>query len=281
MLEVLPDRQGNYKEVLAQCDCGVVKRKDKDYLRKRENPTCRECYRKRTETRFKRAEATREERAAFHAGIGKKKPKQRKPDETGQLPLLVNGVGRVCKLHGIPMKLRLENRISKYQRKDGGVTPFVTKDRARWECPLCNSMRRPGFQAALKRIIAGDMPPGYRLSKHQRAALPAEVVTRYDEEMEARREERRQANRDRARVRRYQVKYGLTPEEVELKVDGQDGICPICQRKKPLVVDHCHRLGHVRDLLCGTCNTGLGSFDDNSIWLYRAAMYVHRHTAGK
>ena len=36
------------------------------------------------------------------------------------------------------------------------------------------------------------------------------------------------------------------------------GQCHICQRKAYLVVDHCHRTGLIRGLLCDTCNRLVG-----------------------
>jgi hypothetical protein len=38
------------------------------------------------------------------------------------------------------------------------------------------------------------------------------------------------------------------------------------------VIDHNHRDGHVRGMLCSACNTGLGQFDDD-IRIIRAAFY--------
>ena len=39
----------------------------------------------------------------------------------------------------------------------------------------------------------------------------------------------------------------------------QDGLCAICQQRRPLVVDHCHETDLVRGLLCYRCNTMEGS----------------------
>ena len=70
-------------------------------------------------------------------------------------------------------------------------------------------------------------------------------------------------------------KYGITLEEYEDMVKEQDGICLICgDFGKRLLVDHCHKSGEIRGLLCGHCNTGLGFFRDNPDLLRRAADYV-------
>lgn len=70
-------------------------------------------------------------------------------------------------------------------------------------------------------------------------------------------------------------KYGMSLREFFTMLRAQGGICAICRgHMKKVCVDHCHALGHVRGLLCGKCNTGLGAFDDDPEFLARAAKYV-------
>lgn len=69
--------------------------------------------------------------------------------------------------------------------------------------------------------------------------------------------------------------YRLTPEEFDLLVTVQQGLCAICRCSgAKLVVDHNHSTGKVRGLLCPNCNHGLGRFMDSSELLLRAAEYV-------
>lgn len=71
--------------------------------------------------------------------------------------------------------------------------------------------------------------------------------------------------------------YGVTDEEAaRLLTERQTGVCTICgevRGKVGLVVDHDHKTGKVRGVICGKCNSGLGFFADNSEWLRRAADY--------
>lgn len=53
--------------------------------------------------------------------------------------------------------------------------------------------------------------------------------------------------------------YGLTPERFQALVDSQGGRCRICHEvPKRLCVDHDHKTGRVRGLLCVRCNSCLG-----------------------
>jgi Recombination endonuclease VII len=62
-------------------------------------------------------------------------------------------------------------------------------------------------------------------------------------------------------------KYGITKAEYLAMLAAQNARCAACFRLpaegKRLGVDHCHRTGAVRGLLCSHCNTALGQVDDS------------------
>lgn len=72
--------------------------------------------------------------------------------------------------------------------------------------------------------------------------------------------------------------YGLTLADFEALNRKQNGLCCICQKTcskhKVLSVDHCHKTGRVRGLLCDGCNKGLGHFKDDFSTLIRAANHI-------
>lgn len=63
------------------------------------------------------------------------------------------------------------------------------------------------------------------------------------------------------------------------RAEGVVGVCAICGEHRPLVQDHSHDTGLTRDLLCQTCNKGLGFLQDRAELLRTAADYVTEHAA--
>lgn len=71
---------------------------------------------------------------------------------------------------------------------------------------------------------------------------------------------------------------GVSEDDYAEMLDHRDGKCWICGRAEPtknrtLAVDHDHRTGAVRGLLCTACNRRLGATTDSE-WLRRAAEYL-------
>ena len=69
--------------------------------------------------------------------------------------------------------------------------------------------------------------------------------------------------------------YGITLEKYNEIFEDQGGVCAICNTKtqKDLSVDHDHKTGEIRALLCAQCNFGLGNFKDNIELLKKAINY--------
>ncbi len=88
-------------------------------------------------------------------------------------------------------------------------------------------------------------------------------------------------NRERQSRNRIKAKYGITWQDRDRMVEVQEGRCAICRDPFPDAkgthIDHCHASGKVREILCGLCNVGLGSFRDNPDLLRAAAEYLERH----
>ena len=74
-------------------------------------------------------------------------------------------------------------------------------------------------------------------------------------------------------------KYGITIDDYERMFEEQGGKCWICkQKKKKLSVDHNHKTGKVRALLCTNCNTSLGKMKDSIQILENAISYLKKYS---
>lgn len=110
-------------------------------------------------------------------------------------------------------------------------------------------------------------------------AFMREFYKEHREEINARAKARRDAQIEHYRAkerRRSLARYGLTLESYAEMARRQDHKCAICRElvEGNLHVDHCHASGRVRGLLCGACNTSIGSFADDPARLRRAADYL-------
>jgi len=95
----------------------------------------------------------------------------------------------------------------------------------------------------------------------------------------------RAANPDYHKSMKLRRAYGVTIEQYNEMLAAQNGCCAICDKPESneirgkvvsLAVDHCHKTGAVRALLCSACNTALGLFNDDPELLAKAQQYVLR-----
>jgi len=96
--------------------------------------------------------------------------------------------------------------------------------------------------------------------KHARAANPEYYADRY-----------------------LKKRYGVTFEWYSKKLSEQNNVCAICKQSEKSVikgkvismpVDHCHKTGNARGLICTKCNRGLGLFCDDVSILESAIKYL-------
>lgn len=82
------------------------------------------------------------------------------------------------------------------------------------------------------------------------------------------------------------AKRGISYEQYKELEAKQSGVCAICKQPEtekqygktmPLSVDHCHKSGKIRGLLCSKHNRGLGQFNDNILFLESAIAYLTKH----
>jgi hypothetical protein len=87
-------------------------------------------------------------------------------------------------------------------------------------------------------------------------------------------------NPDRQRMYHRRYKYGLEPEDFNALLLFQGRKCGLCGTRRPgtkhgqWCVDHDHKTGKVRGLLCKRCNSAIGLLDDDLGRVDKAKSYL-------
>lgn len=82
--------------------------------------------------------------------------------------------------------------------------------------------------------------------------------------------------------------HQITVNEYRKLIESQNNLCAICGKQEsriarkdrsvsPLSIDHCHKTGKIRGLLCGKCNMALGGFEDSIEMMQNAITYLRVH----
>lgn len=75
-------------------------------------------------------------------------------------------------------------------------------------------------------------------------------------------------------------KFGVTPEQYEIQLQKQNGVCACCKQKcksgRRLAIDHDHKTGRLRGLLCSSCNLGIGNLGDTIEGVQMALDYLKK-----
>lgn len=102
---------------------------------------------------------------------------------------------------------------------------------------------------------------------------------------------KKQTDRDPFYFKKKMLKsrFGITLVEFESMREKQSDLCAICGRSETMThnitgqtvllsVDHDHKTGKVRELLCGKCNFIIGHAEDNIQILEKAISYLKKHS---
>ncbi len=153
-------------------------------------------------------------------------------------------------------------------------------------CKPCDRVRKASYKLKNREAISARNRARYRATR-------TEETRRLDSEHSRKyylknRDKIQLYNRSRKLVSRewaLRKKYGLTLADYERMLAEQDSKCDICKSPDPkthhghFTVDHCHKTGAIRALLCDRCNKGLGFFDDDVDLMDAAREYVRRRAA--
>lgn len=96
----------------------------------------------------------------------------------------------------------------------------------------------------------------------------------YSKKWVANNPEQRKVFTRRSRIRAY----GISPERYEEMLKAQGNGCEICgnKNKRAMAIDHCHKTGKVRGLLCDPCNLSLGHIEREG-FLEKATKYLAKY----
>jgi hypothetical protein len=174
-----------------------------------------------------------------------------------------------------------KNKANRKARRDGPQREKILEQkRDSWERHKTENARRA------REARAAD-PERFKRYYRRRYALHRDSIL-------AKNREWAQANRDKVRDYKRQWTYGLTPEQFAQKLADQEGRCEICAtelqfavhrnrdgsiRGSATCIDHCHKTGTVRGLICSGCNKGLGLFKDDPERLRAAMAYLAKYQA--
>lgn len=165
------------------------------------------------------------------------------------------------------------------------------------EPSVCRGFCRPHYRAARK---SGELAVSSRSNLHSLTEIdrdaahavcaicgPTRIRVRRDRKTpECWAVRQRNSNPSPARKRRRVLaNYGMTTAEYEALLTSQGGRCATCRRKptangKAFAVDHCHKTGQVRGIVCSACNTAMGLAGDSAKVLQAMADYLHRAEQG-
>jgi len=134
----------------------------------------------------------------------------------------------------------------------------------------------------LKRIVGSEPfgPSNYKWQKYSQKKI-GEKTNEYLIR-------RRQENPEVYKNAELKKNFGITLEDYNKKLKAQNYVCAICEelekaihhvsgKIKSLAVDHCHKTGEVRGLLCQRCNRTLGKLKDSIDLLDKMKVYLNEY----
>lgn len=91
----------------------------------------------------------------------------------------------------------------------------------------------------------------------------------------------RPETKEKIKAQHLKRKFGITLEDYQQMFDKQSGLCAICGRpnsiNKLLAVDHNHKTGKIRALLCHGCNLAIGHAREDEGILIKMIEYLKQH----
>ena len=136
------------------------------------------------------------------------------------------------------------------------------------ECPICGEM----FEQYRSTNVYCKDPDCQKLRANQRWAKWAEKDGSRERITEYQRKYRAQTNA--GRKWEVRARYGLEWEDYLALLDTFNHSCALCGETADICVDHCHRTGKVRGILCRKHNAAIGALGDSADEVRKALDYL-------
>lgn len=150
-------------------------------------------------------------------------------------------------------------------------------------CRTCRNRDRRNHYRRNKRRIRDQQIVWYRRNK-EKVAQKNKVYREKPEHklrLDQQKAEWRRTHKEYTKLygrRKCLERYGITAHDFEQMLDRQNGVCAVCKETqlggKNLCIDHDHKTGKVRGLLCVACNMAIGYMKDDPQRLRAAADYL-------
>ena len=173
-------------------------------------------------------------------------------------------------------KCQAEKVLSDYHVDKGQKTGLSP------QCKTCRAKRMKAFRESPK----GAKQRAYEKLPHRRAKN-IERSRLYRKSGKKAVSDKKYNKSEKGRNYHLQHYYSITLEQYTEILLDQKGVCAICGSPetcsdgidgiRPLAVDHDHKTGKIRGLLCNMCNKMLGCARDNTETLIRGAKYLKEH----
>ena len=214
-----------------------------------------------------------------------------------------DGIVKVCKTHGnlpqteISVRLRKNGRkeiickicVREYRKKDRLRNPekykahrekyrFLERDP---ETELLSCSRCKETKSVLE-FNASMLSIRYPYCRK----CSREATKTHHDKPESKEKHRQWYNRQyrsQARHLHYMKNYGISLDQYNDMLNNQNGVCAICKGTQTpsgrnidayLAVDHCHKTGKFRGILCRNCNVGIGNLQESKEILLSALKYL-------
>ncbi len=148
-----------------------------------------------------------------------------------------------------------------------------SKDELQYRCKKCSN--------AQSNVTSKSY---YRSHKEQRSAYHKGFYLKHKKEIRERQNKFRNSHRELVTDRELKRRFGITLCEYKERLAAQGNVCAICNSPRngmALSVDHDHKTGKVRGILCSACNTVLGHARDNINILEKAIAYLRVHQSNE